>query len=105
MVNINGQATTLRGINYNHKPYVDDGSPLPQIGERVRNLTDGPTIEGVVEELDGSRRRLRIKGFKSWTVKGNWQHEDFDNWVLWQDFVVTTENNEAVARSRAGLDE
>jgi hypothetical protein len=82
----------IPGINYNRKPYVDDGSPLPSIGQRVRSLSDHITIEGTVVELDPPGRRVRVDGSAAVhhknvydAAKSYWTREDFNGWIPWQD--------------------
>jgi hypothetical protein len=52
--------------DFDVKPYANIGDPPSNIGDRIRDLTDGPaTVEGVVTALDPENRLVRITGFVS----------------------------------------
>ena len=94
MVNINGKAMSIPGVNHYKKPYVDIGDPLPEVGQRVRNLTDHATIEGEVVELDNEGRRICVKGSASqlmpaeYAKDGYFDRRDIDGWYHWREFEV-----------------
>jgi hypothetical protein len=94
---------TLPGTNYAKKPYIDDGSPLPSIGQRVRNFGYNSLCshaEGDVIDIDEAGRRVKIEGF-IWhpgdRCRGiSSRREEFVGWVPWQDVEVTTEDQSAM---------
>jgi hypothetical protein len=100
--------TYVPGENYRREPYIDTGRSLPDIGQRVRNLTDGTHIEGVVSDVDPSGRRIRVQGFilahqsAYPPVQSTWDYRAVDVWLPWKDFEVTTEDTSAAALARAG---
>jgi hypothetical protein len=42
------------GSNYQQKPYIDDSSSLPTVGNRVNSLFDYFYVEGVVDSVSGA---------------------------------------------------
>lgn len=69
---------SLPGINYNCKPYVDVGDPLPAIGQTVARMNTGSVhVQGKVLDVDPAGRRvlLRLDGA-----------DPGEGWCRWQDW-------------------
>ncbi len=81
--------TVLPGVNFAHKPYIDDGGPLPSVGDRVVWLPfcGSVHIEGTVLAVDASGRRVHVEGFKQHRHPTP-RREDMTWWARAQDVEV-----------------
>ena len=70
------------------KPYVDDGGPLPSVGDRVVYLpfTGGIHVEGKVKSIDALGRRVEFEGFKF--NPHDRTREDLSGWCDAKDVAV-----------------
>jgi hypothetical protein len=103
-----GRTVTVPGVNFDVKPYVDDGSPLPDVGARVRGLTDRAAFEGIVADTNPADRTVRVQGFVaqvqpgSEAIQSTWVYDTVDDWFAWKDLEATTSVSSNYWFSRAG---
>lgn len=85
---------SLPGANFARKPYIDDGSPLPEIGQRVRLLTgDKAHFEGTVIAVDVPNRAVHVDGFTYRPYPP--AREELKVWIPWRDLEITAEDHSA----------
>jgi hypothetical protein len=99
------------GTNYNVKPYVDDGSPLPAVGTRVSGLVDSAVIEGQVISVSIPNRTVVFTGFQASVPEANagstaprsWSYTTLTNATMgWQLLQSTTANSSNFYFAKAG---